>query len=154
MGAITPLGHNVQEIWEALIAGKSGIVRLTVMDTSPWHCQIGGEIRGWEAERYLSQKQVRNMTFTSQLAVVASQQAIEDSGITLAEEDPTRIGVVVGTSGGSIIEETERAALQMDPDGVPRMTPVQTIRLWPNMPAYHIAEEFQVQGYSSTICTA
>jgi 3-oxoacyl-[acyl-carrier-protein] synthase II len=94
------------------------------------------------------------MALTSQLAVIATEQALKDAELSLEEEDRDRIGVVIGTSGGSTIEEVEAATLQMLEKETLRLSPIYTTRFWPNMASYYVAEFHQVRGYSSTICTA
>ena len=113
MGAITPIGHTVAETWEALKAGRSGIATLTVLDTSRWSCHIGGELKGFGPDRFLSRKKIRHMPRASQLAVIATKEALDEADLALEEEDHYRVGVVIGTSGGSTIEETETASFQM-----------------------------------------
>lgn len=154
MGAITPIGHTVTETWEALKAGRSGIATLTVLDTTQWSCHIGGELKGFEPDRFLSRKKIRRMPLASQLAVIATKEALDEAGLALEEEDHDRVGVVIGTAGGSTIEETEIASFQMIEGGKARISPVQILRLWPNMTSYFVAESCQAHGYSSTVCTA
>jgi 3-oxoacyl-[acyl-carrier-protein] synthase II len=154
MGAITPVGNTVAETWESLQAGRSGIVRLTVLDPTPWHCHIGGELKGFDPAQFLPRKKVRQMALPSLLAVIATEQALQEAGLSLEDEDRDRVGVVIGTSGGSTIEEAEAATLEMIEKETFRLSPIQTTRFWPNMASYYVAEFHQVRGYNSTICTA
>ncbi len=154
MGAITPVGHTVTETWEALKAGRSGIARTTLIDATPWPCQIAGELKGFDPGQFLPRKKLRYMAFASQIAVIAAGQALEDAGLDLDREDRDQIGVLIGTAGGSSVEETERATLQLMEKGPGRLSPFQIVGLWPNMAAYFIAETYRVRGYSLTVCTA
>ena len=154
MGAVTPVGHSAPETWEALKAGRSGIVRFTLLDPSPWSCQIGGELRGFDPGQFIPRKKIRHMAFASQLAVVAAGEALRDADLDLEGEDRNRIGVMVGTAGGSTVEETERATMRMMAKKSQRQSPFQAVRLWPNMASYFVAETYRVRGYNSTICTA
>jgi len=154
MGAITPVGHTAPETWEALKAGRSGVVRFTSLDPAPWACQIAGELRGFDPEQFIPRKKIRHMAPASQLAVAATGEALRDAGLDLKGEDRDRIGVVVGTAGGSAIEETEQATVQMMQQDSQRQSPFQVVRLWPNMASYFVAEAYQLRGYNSTICTA
>ena len=72
MGAITPLGLTVDELWQNLVAGKSGIDKVTQVDATDYPVKIGGEVRGFEPERYIERKEARRMARFSQLAVAAS----------------------------------------------------------------------------------
>ncbi len=107
MGAITPVGHTVAETWDALKAGRSGVARITVFDATPWACQIAGELKGFDPLQFIPRKKARHMALASQIAVIATGQALEDAGLDLEQEDRDRIGVFIGTAGGSSVEETE-----------------------------------------------
>jgi len=154
MGAVTPIGHTVPETWEALKAGRSGIKRLTLLDPSPWPCQIGGELKGFDPGQFIPKKKIRYMAPASQLAVVASGEALLDAALDLEEEDRDWIGVVVGTAGGSTVEETELATIRLMDQKSQRCSPFQVLRLWPNMASYFVAETYRLRGYNSTVCTA
>jgi 3-oxoacyl-[acyl-carrier-protein] synthase II len=154
MGAITPLGNTAPETWEALKAGRSGLGPLTIIDTSSLSCHVGGELKGFEPEQFLPRSKLRHMPFISQLAVIAAKEALEDAKLSLEGEEQDRVGVVIGTAGGSTIEETEAGILGMIDSGRTRASPIQAVRLWPNMTSYFLAESFQAHGYNSTVCTA
>jgi len=154
MGAITPVGHTVAETWDALKAGRSGIARITVFDPTPFSCQIAGELKGFDPQPFIPHKKARYMAVASQIAVIATGQALEDAGFDLEQEDRDRIGVFIGTAGGSSVEETERIFERLIEKGPGRLSPFQVIRLWPNMAAYFVAEKYQVRGHNGTICTA
>jgi 3-oxoacyl-[acyl-carrier-protein] synthase II len=154
MGAITPVGNTASETWEALKAGRSGIGPTTIVDASPWPCQIAGQIEDFDAEQYIPRKTMRHMTSASQLAVVAAHQAVEDSKLDLEQEDRDRIGVMIGTAAGNTVEEAEKLTMRLLDHDPGRLSPFLIVTLWPNMAAFYIAEALQVRGYSSTICTA
>ncbi|MBC8249357.1 MAG: beta-ketoacyl-ACP synthase II [Anaerolineales bacterium] len=154
MGAITPVGHTVAETWESLKAGRSGVRRITSFDATPWSCQIAGELTGFDPLQFIPPKKARNMAVASQIAVIATGQALEDAGLDLEQEDRDRIGVLIGTAGGSSIEETERITMQLMDRGSGRLSPFQVVRLWPNMASYFVAEAYQVRGHNGTVCTA
>jgi 3-oxoacyl-[acyl-carrier-protein] synthase II len=154
MGALTPVGHTVTETWEALKAGRSGIARITLLDPEPWPCQIAGELKDFDVREFIPRKKARHMAFASQLAVIAAGQALEDAGLDLEQSERDSIGVLVGTAGGSGIEETERAAIQLIDRGAGRLSPFQVLRFWPNMASYFVAEMYQLRGHNATVCTA
>ncbi len=154
MGAITPVGHTVAETWDALKAGRSGVARMTILDPTPWACKIAGELKGFDPLQFIPRKKVRHMAVASQIAVIATGQALEDASLDLEQEDRDRIGVFIGTAGGSSVEETEQTFQQLMDKGPGRLSPFQVVRLWPNMASYFIAEKYQVRGHSGTICTA
>jgi len=154
MSAITSVGHTVAETWEALKAGRSGIKRITLMDASPYACQIAGELKDFDPGQFIPRKKQRYMALASQLAVITANQAVEDANLDLSQEDRDRVGVSIGTAGGSCVEETERTALMQTGQASGRTSPFQVMRFWPNMPAYFIAEAHEVRGFSNTVCTA
>ncbi|MGD9101653.1 MAG: beta-ketoacyl-ACP synthase II [Anaerolineae bacterium] len=154
MGAVTPVGNTVTETWEALKAGRSGIARITLLDATPWACQVGGELKDFDPRQFIPRKKMRYMTFSSQIAVVAAGQALEDAALDLEGQDRDRIGVLIGTAGGSCIEETELATKRLAQRGAGRLSPFQIVRLWPNMASYFVAEAHQIRGYSGTVSTA
>lgn len=154
MGAITPVGNTVSETWEALKAGRSGITRTTMVDATPWPCQIAGQIKDFEPERFIPRKRVRHMTRSSQLAVVAAIQAVEDADLDLENEDRDRVGVLIGTAAGNTVEEAEKLTMQLMGEDVGRLSPFLIVTLWPNMASFYVAEALQVRGHNGTVCTA
>jgi len=154
MSAITPVGNTVAETWQNLIAGRSGAARITLMDVSHSPCQIAAELKGFDPEHFIPRRKVRHMALATQLAVIAAGQAIEDAALDLEQTDRDRIGVVIGTAGGSTIEETEQAARQLWNESSSRLSPFQILRFWPNMPAYFVSETYHLRGHNLTVCTA
>jgi 3-oxoacyl-[acyl-carrier-protein] synthase II len=154
MSAITPVGNTVQATWEALKAGRSGAGQLTKMDVSKYPCKVAAEIKDFEPEEFIPRKKARHMAYGTQLAVIAARQCIEDGDLHLENLDRDRIGIVIGTAGGSGVEETERATRLLLEDGSNRLSPFQILRIWPNMPSHFVAETLNLRGESLTICTA
>ena len=154
ISAITPVGQSVSETWEALKAGKSGATRITVLDASPYPCQIGCELGDFQPEQHIPRKKLRHMASSSQLAVIAAGQAIDDAGLELDTMDRDRIGVIIGTAGGSTVEEVEQATRQLLSEKSRKLSPFQILRFWPNMPAFFIAESYNIRGYNNTVVTA
>ena len=154
MGALTPLGLNVEDTWQGLLAGRSGIDRITMVDLSECTCQIGGEVRGFNARDYLDSKVARRMTRFSQLATVSAQMALEDAALTLTAEEKEDAGVVIGTAIGGAFVETEAVIPQLKTHGFRRISPFHLIAAPPNMASFHIAETTGFRGYNSTVVTA
>jgi len=153
LGAITPVGHSAPETWAALKEGRSGLGPLTLLQ-GDWACQVAGELKGFDPARYLPQKQLRHMAPASQLAVITADEALRDSGLDLEAEDRDQIGVVLGTAGGSTIEETEQAAAAMRGEEPKKISPFRVVRLWPNMASYFVGAAHRLRGYSGTVCAA
>jgi 3-oxoacyl-[acyl-carrier-protein] synthase II len=154
MAAITPVGHTLASTWRALKDGRSGIARLTLFDAPAGTCQLGGELKEFDPAQFLPRKKLRHMTLASQLSVIAAGQALQDAALDLEQEACDQIGVLLGTAGGSTIEETERATLKMVQQERSRPSPFEVIRLWSNMSSFFVAQEYQVRGYNGTISTA
>lgn len=153
LGAITPVGNNPSEMWESLVAGRSGAGRITFIDPSAYPCQIIAEVKGFDPETFIPPREARRMPTTAQLAVVAADQALQHAGLEPQTMNRDRVGVIIGTAGGSALEETERATRQLD-NGAGRLTPFQVLRFWVNMPAFYISQRHGFRGYNSTVCTA
>jgi 3-oxoacyl-[acyl-carrier-protein] synthase II len=102
LGAVTPLGNTVNETWQNIVAGKSGIAPLDAFDVSAYTTRFGGAIKGLDMGQYLLPKEARKMDIFIQYGMVASIQAIEDSGLETTEENAGRIGVAVGSGIGGL----------------------------------------------------
>jgi 3-oxoacyl-[acyl-carrier-protein] synthase II len=107
LGIVSPLGSTVADAWDGVVNGRSGIVRLTKLDTSAFPVHIGGEVTGFDAEAYLSPKDVRRFDPFVPFGVGAGVQAIRDSGLAIDESNAPRVGVAMGAGIGglSTIEE-------------------------------------------------
>ena len=107
LGAITPIGNNVEESWESIKNGVCGIDRITSFDTKDFKVKLAAEVKGFNAEEHMEAKKAKRMDRVSQFAVVVAREAFEDSGINEENTDLDRVGVVVGTGIGGLktIEE-------------------------------------------------
>ena len=128
MGLISPVGHNVRETWQALLAGKNGVDRITLFDTSEFTTKIAGEVKNYNPLNYFEKKEARHLDRFSQFALIAADEAIKDSGLDLEKEDRDRIGVIVGSGiGGMFSFEEEHTTLvtrgprRMNPFFIPMM---------------------------------
>ena len=153
MGAITPLGLNVDDFWQSLIAGKSGIDWITVVDTDGYPAKVSGEVRGFAPEQYMDRKEARRMARFSQFAVAAAQQAFDSAGLQVGGMDPERLGVLLGSGYGGL-PNTDEAVRTIIKKGGMRMDPFFMLKSLPNMAASHVSIRFQAKGHSSTITTA
>ena len=103
LGVISPLGLDAQSTWKAIVAGKSGIDFITAFDTDGFDTTFAAEVRGFEPEAYLERKESRRMDRFAQFAAVAAQEACRQAGIDLANEDPFRVGAIIGSGIGGIL---------------------------------------------------
>ncbi|NPA91474.1 MAG: beta-ketoacyl-ACP synthase II [Chloroflexi bacterium] len=155
MGAITPVGHSVEETWENLVAGKSGIDYVTRIDVSDLPTRIAAEVKDFDPTAFgISKRDARRMARASQYALAAAQQAVEDAGIeSLLEREGDRAGVVMGTGLGGF-DLYENLLVRAGSSGRWRVRPMDAIGGLPNIPAFHISERFGLRSVSETVVTA
>lgn len=153
MGALTPLGLTVDEFWQGLVEGRSGIARTTRCEVSGLSCQISGEVKGFEPRDYMDHKEARRMARFSQLIVAAAKGALQDAGINLGREKAERMGVLVGNGIGGFPEVEEGVHIMQQKGGM-RLNPFFMPLILPNMAAGQISMMFKLKGFSSTITTA
>ncbi len=153
MGALTPLGLNVEETWAGLVAGRSGIAEITQFDASFLPIRIAGEIKGFDVREYISFKEARRMSRASQLAVAAGKQAMADAGLGDEVPVPERAGVVVGTGVGGF-ENALDSWETFKEKGLRRVNPFLAMSMLCNMSAHHLSLYFQCQSYNTTVVTA
>ena len=117
LGIISPVGIGVKENWSNILAGKSGIDRITRFDTTGFGCQIAGEVKNFDVTQYLNPKDARRMDIFIQYGLVAAMEAFKDSGLEVTEENAERIGVNIGSGMGGLplIEETHNTYLAGGP---------------------------------------
>jgi 3-oxoacyl-[acyl-carrier-protein] synthase II len=153
MGAITPLGQDVESFWRALLEGRSGIDWMTLADMTNYPCKIAGEVKDWQPERFIDRKEARRMARFSQFAVAAAGQALADAGLDLDAIDRTRIGVYLGNGNGGYpnLEEAVRTIVEK---GGMRMDPLLMPKSLPNMAAAQVSLQFGLKGYNGTMVTA
>ena len=153
MGAVTPLGEDIQEYWDNLVQGKSGIGPMTLCDPAEYPCKISGEVSGFDPGKYIDRKEARRMARFSQMAVSAAGLAIEDGGLDLSSEDPERMGVVTGNGNGGFPTTEENARILVAKGGM-RMSPFFIPMILPNMAAANVSRVYGLKGYTSTVITA
>jgi 3-oxoacyl-[acyl-carrier-protein] synthase II len=154
LGALTPVGLSVEETWTNLLAGQSGIDEMTLVELEDCPCQIAGELKGFDAGDYLDRKESKRLARFSQMAVIAAQMALDDSGLQLSDEEREEVGVVTGTAVGGTVIETEDGLRRLGEKSLMRVSPNHLLALPPNMAAFHIAKNFNFHGYCSTTVTA
>ena len=153
MGAVTPLGLTVDEYWQGLIEGKSGIDRITLCDVSNLTCKIAGEVKGFDPRNYMDFKEARRMARFSQFAVASAKMAIEDAKLVISRENPDKLGVIIGNGIGGFPEAEAGYHTLLERGGM-RLNPFFMPIILPNMAAGQISLIFGLTGFSSTITTA
>lgn len=155
LGAITPLGHTVEELWNGLLEGKSGAGPVTRFDTEGFSCKIACELKNFDPNNYLDRKEQRRMDPSAHYALAASQEAIDHSGLDLKAIDPYRCGVIVGSGIGGIdtFEKQHRALLDSGPRRVsPFFIPMMIIDMSAGLAAMRFG--FKGPNYSTVSACA
>ena len=145
LGVVCPLGNTVSEAWSNLIAGRSGIGKITRFDASPYASQIAGEVKGFVIDPYLSAKEARRLDTFIHYGIAAGMQALKDSGLEVTPANAERIGVNIGSGIGGIvmIQETHNALLQGGPRKIsPFFVPGSII----NMTAGYLSIMYGLKG--------
>jgi len=140
MGAVTPLGNDLPSTWEGITAGRSGVGPLTRFDASAMAARIAGEVRGFDASRYIAPKEIKKMDLFIHYAIAASLEAVADSGLEINDANRDRVGVIIGAGMGGLpaIEETYAKLLKSGPRRVsPFFIPMTIINLAPGQVAIH-----------------
>ncbi len=153
LGVITALGSQIQEFWDHLLAGDSGIRRITQFDPTGMPCQIAGEIPAFDATEFVPAKEARRMSRVAQVALGAAHRAIADSGLPSPFPAPERVGVSFGTAIGGL-ERVEEGIRVMRTQGLGKVSPFTIPSGIPNIPAYYISNIFGAVGPSLTVTTA
>ena len=154
MGTVNPVGNNVEELWDGIVKGKSGISRVTRFDTTEFQAKIAGEVKDFDMSPYVDKKTARKMAHFTQFAVAASHQALDQAGL-LKENafDPFRTGVILGNGigGFEIVEESMVDLLDKGPN---RISPMTIPKMIMNEGPGNIAIQFGLKGPCYTIATA
>jgi 3-oxoacyl-[acyl-carrier-protein] synthase II len=153
MGAITPLGLTADVFWRNLVAGKSGIGPMTLCDPTDYPCQIAGEADEFDPSDYMPGREARRMARFSQLAVAAALQATVNAGLEMSQEDPYRVGVLLGNGNGGFPTLEENCRILATRGGM-RMSPFFFPMVLPNMAAANVSHYIGAHGYNSTSTTA
>lgn len=153
MGAVTPVGIGKEEFWDSLLAGKSGVGKITRFDATQYSTQIAGEVKNFDPAQYIDKKEAKRMDRCTQFAVAASKMAFEDSGINLEAEDLTRIGTMIGTGIGGMDTLHDQFVNLFD-KGPGRVSPFFVPMMIGNMAAGQTSITFGLQGPCSCVVTA
>ena len=156
IGAITPLGNNVEESWENLKKGVSGAAPITHFDASQFKTQFACEVKGFNAQDYIDRKEVRKMDIYTQYAIAAAKMAIDDSGMDLETIDKNEIGVVLGVGIGGIhtFEEEAGNYAVNGPVLGPKFNPFFIPKMIADIAAGYISIDYGFHGPNYTTTSA
>lgn len=153
MGAVTPIGIGVEQTWQALCEGKSGIARITKFDSSGLKTQIAAELKGFNPEDFLDRKKIRRTDPFIHYALAATYMAIDDSVLSIDSHNSDRIGSVVGTSVGGLTTYG-KGLLDLKEYGASKVSPFFITSFIPNMAIAEIAITFGARGPSKCVSAA
>ncbi|MFC1562430.1 beta-ketoacyl-ACP synthase II [candidate division KSB1 bacterium] len=153
MGAITPIGNNIEESWDSLKNGRSGIDKITRFDASDYTVKIAGELKDFKPEEYIDRKNLKKMDFFTQYAVCSAIQAVKDSGINFGDCDVERAGVIVGSGIGGMLtfENQNKVLIEKGPR---RISPFFIPMLIPDIAPGHISIMYGLKGPNYAVISA
>jgi 3-oxoacyl-[acyl-carrier-protein] synthase II len=153
IGLVSALGIGTRETWEALLAGQSGVTRITRFDVSGYATQIAAEVKGFDPLAFIEKKEIKKMDLFIQYAIAAAQFAMDDSGLQITDANAPNIGVYIGSGiGGFITIEREHEALL---NGGPRkVSPFFIPSAIINLASGQVSIRFGAKGPNSATCTA
>ena len=153
LGAVTPIGNNVDDFWAAVKAGKIGFDHITKFDTTDYKCHIAAELKDFNPQDFMDRKAAKRMEPFSQYAVAAAKQTIDDSGLDIEKEDPYMVGCAIGSGVGSL-QAMERETQKLYEKGPNRVNPLLVPLMICNMAAGNVSIQFGLKGKSINDVTA
>lgn len=153
LGAVTPIGNNVDDFWTSVKVGKIGFDHITKFDTTDYKCHIAAELKDFNPQDYMDRKAAKRMEPFSQYAVAAAKQAIDDSGLDIEKEDPYMVGCAIGSGIGSL-QAMERETQKLYEKGPNRVNPLLVPLMICNMAAGNVSIQFGLKGKSINDVTA
>lgn len=153
LGAISPLGKNVNESWDGIKNKKCGIDKITLFDITGFKCTLAGEVKDYNPAEYLDLKQAKRLDRSSQFAIISAREAFNDSKITTENTDFNRIGVFISSGIGGIQTIEEQCEI-CNAKGYNRVSPMFIPMVIANMPAGNVAIDLGLKGESISIVSA
>lgn len=153
MGMVSPLGNDLASSWAAMMNGECGVERITKFDTTGFPCTIAAFVKGFDPTLYMDKRDARRMAPFLHFAVAAAQQALNDAALDLSLEDPTRVGVEIGSAlGGTDVVEEQRLILEQQ--GIKKVNPVSLPAMLINMASCFVAITHNARGPVNASVTA
>lgn len=153
LGAVTPIGNNVDDFWKSVREGKCGIAPITRFDTTDYKVHLAAEVKDFNVKDFIDFKTAKRMGRFSHYAIVASREAVADAGLDMAKEDVYRVGVMIGSGVGDL--EASEAAEAKILEGKPsRVNPFTVPMMIANMAAGNVAIDLGARGKCTCVVTA
>ncbi|MFC4687453.1 beta-ketoacyl-ACP synthase II [Epilithonimonas pallida] len=154
MGAVTPLGNDVETFWNNILKGESGADTITHFKPEKFKVQFAAEVKNFSPEKYLDRNEIKRSDLFTQYAIYAAVQAMEDSGLNFKDFDPFDIGVIWGTGQGGMETFENEVTDYVSGDGTPRFSPFFVPKLIANMASGMISMKYGLRGINYTTVSA
>jgi len=154
LGVLTPIGNNVSEFWNNLEGGVSGGGMIPYFDTTKFKTKIGCCLRNFDVTKYMEKKEARKLDPYSQYALIAADEAVQDSGLLNSDVDKTRVGVIWATGVGGIDSYAKAMMEYCAGDGTPRFSPFLIPLIIPDLAAGHLSIKYGFRGPNYTVVAA
>lgn len=153
MGAVTPIGNNIEDFWNGIKAGKTGFGRIRAFDAAGYKASLAAEVKDFKVTDYMDKREARRMELFCQYAVAASKEAFKNAGLDMEKEDPFRVGVCVSSSVGSL-QAMEREEKRLMEKGPGRVGPLLVPLMISNMASGNVSIALGCRGKSLNVVTA
>lgn len=153
MGAVTPIGNNVEEFWSGVKQGRIGFAPISRFDATEYKCKLAAEVKDFNPEEHMDKKSARRMELFCQFAAVAAGEAIQDAGLDMEKEDAWRVGCAIGSGIGSL-QAMEREYGRLTEKGPSRVGPLFVPMMISNMAAGNVSIMYGLKGKSINVVTA
>lgn len=154
IGALTPIGNNVEEYWQGLISGKSGAAPITKFDASKFKTQFACEVKNFNVQDFLERKEARRLDWYAQYALVTADEAVKDAQIDLEQINKDRVGVIWGSGIGGLRTFQEEVTSFAHGDGTPRFSPFFIPKMIADLGAGHISMRYGFRGVNFATVSA
>lgn len=154
IGAITPVGNTAHDYWKGLVDGVSGAAPITLFDASKFRTRFACEVKGFDPTAYMDRKEARKVDRFTQLAIVSSDEAIRDAGVSKETVDPDRTGVIFSSGIGGLVTFQEEVMAYAKGDGTPRFNPFFIPKMILDIAAGHISMRHGFRGPNFAVVSA
>ncbi|MEE9602601.1 MAG: beta-ketoacyl-ACP synthase II, partial [Thermoguttaceae bacterium] len=153
IGTVTSLSRQVEDLWQKILAGESGIHELRLFDTTNFKIKFAGDIHNWSTEGYVSAKDTKRLDRFAQFAMVSGIDAVNDSGIDFSKEEPFRCGVILGSGIGGL-HEIETQVERLLTKGPEKVSAFTIPKLMVNAASGHVSIQYGLRGPNYAVATA
>jgi 3-oxoacyl-[acyl-carrier-protein] synthase II len=150
MGVVAPNGIGVENFWNSLVHGRSGVRKISHFDASSYASQVAAEVSDFDATNYMSSKSARRMDRFCQYAVACVRMALDDASLEVTDKNSDRIGLAIGSALGGIPSAEEQHSIFVE-RGLRRVDPLLAIKIFPGAATSQVSIEFGISGHSNTI---